>query len=393
MYTRHHPSYLTVLLSTLFLFTPLYACPFCAATGTTLTAEAAQAQFIVFGKLSNPRLDPGEFSIGQTDVELEAIVKDHEYLKGRKTITIPRYIPLNRKTPTKYLVYCDLFQGRLDPYRGFEVLPDSKIADYLKGALALKDKDIKTRLEFFYRYLDAADVEISNDAYNEFALADYADYRPIAEKADPDAVAKWLTDPSTPANRFGLYGSLLGHCGQAKHADTLRAVLNDPKRKFGSGMDGVLAGWVLVDRQAGWQYLADLLRDPKSDLLLRHAGLRTVDFLWAIRPDVVPQDKLLAGVLPVLEQPDIGDLVVDKLRKWQSWEHTERVLALTNDPKLSDISLLTRALTRFCLSVPAKEAGHKTAQAFVAKLRAKKPDIVEDAEEALKQEASRTPVK
>ena len=36
------------------------ACPFCSATGTTLTGEVAQADMIVYGTLSNAKRDPGD---------------------------------------------------------------------------------------------------------------------------------------------------------------------------------------------------------------------------------------------------------------------------------------------------------------------------------------------
>ena len=47
---------------------------------------------------------------------------------------------------------------------------------YLKGAVEVADKDIPTRLRFFFDYLANPDVEIANDAYKEFANADYSPF-------------------------------------------------------------------------------------------------------------------------------------------------------------------------------------------------------------------------
>src|SRR6266480_1730369 len=125
------------------LFAPAVAsaCPFCNSNGTTLTGEAAQASMILYGTLSNAQLLPGgDFGQGTTDLTVELVVKDNAILGGRKVITLPRYVPADKDNPVKYLVFCDVFQGKIDPYRGIAVKADSPIAAYLKGALAVREK-------------------------------------------------------------------------------------------------------------------------------------------------------------------------------------------------------------------------------------------------------------
>src|SRR5260370_13808742 len=218
-----------VLLTTLFLpFTDSApACPFCNPVDQTLTKDAAQAMLIVFGTLSNPKYDPAHPFQGTTDLNVETVVKAHDYLGDKKILTLNPYIPIEKENKGKYLVFCDVFNGKLDAYRGVLLRADSKIAAYLKGALKVKDKDVTTRLGYFFPYLDSPDIDIANDAYSEFALADYKDYRPLAEQLNPDTLTKWLKDENTPASRFGLYGSMLCHCGQAEHATVRRGMLDD----------------------------------------------------------------------------------------------------------------------------------------------------------------------
>ena len=43
---------------------PSPACPFCSPTGTTLTGEVAQADFILYGTLGNVQLDPNDRNKG-----------------------------------------------------------------------------------------------------------------------------------------------------------------------------------------------------------------------------------------------------------------------------------------------------------------------------------------
>src|SRR5262245_32779133 len=145
-----------------------WCCPFCTSQGQTLLGEVNQANLIVYGTLANAQRDPAEFGKGTTDLNIEMVVKDHAVLNGRKTLTLPRYIPLDDKGQTKHLVFIEAFNGNIDPYRGEAVAADSKIAEYLKGAISVRDKDLPTRLAYFFKYLDSTEPTIANDAYMEF---------------------------------------------------------------------------------------------------------------------------------------------------------------------------------------------------------------------------------
>src|SRR5262249_36277524 len=152
-------------------------------------------------------------------------------------------------------VFCDVFKGKIDPYRGVPVQADSDMVKYLTGAQAVKDKDVSARLRFYFDYLDNKEIEISNDAYKEFGNADYKDYRDMAKKLPANKLVGWLKDPNTPTFRYGLYASMLGHCGTDKDAEVLRAMLEDPQKRISTGVDGVLAGYVMLKPKEGMEHL------------------------------------------------------------------------------------------------------------------------------------------
>src|SRR5262249_28160724 len=149
--------------------------------------------------------------------------------------------------------------------------------------------------------------------------ADYKDYRDMAAKLPADKVARWLKDEKTPAFRYGLYASMLGHCGRPEHAEVLRAMLDDPEKRVITGVDGILAGFILLKPREGWEYTAAILKDGKQEFLRRYAALRAVRFFHDSRPDVIAKKDLVAAVAPLLEQDDIVDLVIEDLRRWQCW--------------------------------------------------------------------------
>jgi hypothetical protein len=363
------------------------ACPFCPSAGQTLLGEVNQAHLIVFGTMSNAQRDPNEFGKGTTDLDIEVVVKDHEFLKGKKKITLPRYIPPDPKNQSKHLVFCEIYKGELDPYRGEAVPPDSKIAEYLKGAIALKDKDVPAKLAFFFKNFDSADWAISGDAFQEFSNAEYKDVRVAAAKMDPDHIMKMLKDPSTSIARYGLLGLLIGHCGKPTHGDALKQFIDDPKVKQATGLDGLLAGYVLLDPKGGLTYVGSIIKDTREDFLVRYAALRCLRFFWEYRDDVLKKSAIVDGLLPLLEQPDIVDLAVEDLRKWGQWELAPKILPLF-DKKSHDIPIVHRSIIKFALAAPVE---NKDCSGFIARMRAdeKQAERVRDLEQLLELEKPR----
>ncbi|HZT82968.1 MAG TPA: hypothetical protein VFA26_22250 [Gemmataceae bacterium] len=372
---------------------PAPTCPFCGAiNGKTLTGEVNDASMVLFGTLREPTLTKGDLNEGTTKLYIETAIKKHDILNDRnvarvdgkgKYIVLDRYIPnVDGERKYKFLVFCDVYKGKIDPYRGVSVPASSDIAKYLDGALKVKDAKPADRLRFFFDYLDSSDTEVSNDAYKEFAAADYRDYKDMARHLPPDRIAKWLTDSKTPGFRYGLYASMLGHCGKDEHAKVLRGMLEDPERKALQGVDGILAGYVMLRPKEGWAYLRGILADPSKEFNTRHAALRAVRFFHELRPDVVPPKELVEAACLLLAQPDIADIAVEDLRKWKVWDVSDRVLALAGKES-HDVPIVKRSILRYALSCPKPEA-----QKYVAAQRAKDPEGVADIEELLKLETS-----
>jgi hypothetical protein len=384
---------LAAALALVSLPAPGPACPFCGMQGQTLTTDVTQASMVLVGTFTNAKrgANVGE---GSTDLVVDAVIKKNDILDtkahdvgGKKVVTLDRYVPGDDKK-YKFLVLCDVFKGTIDPYRGVQIRADCDIAGYLDGALKVKDKKPAERLAYFFKYLDNAEVEVSNDAYKEFANADYKDYRDMAHDLPPDTIAKWLRDPNTPPFRYGLYASMLGHCGKDEHAKLLRSMLDDPQKKLVSGADGILAGYTMLKPKEGWQYLRGVLKDSSKDFTQRYAALRAVRFFWDMRPDLIDKKALVEGVAQLLDQSDIADLAIEDLRKWGRWELADRVLGLY-DQKSHDVPIIRRAILRYALSCKAANGGpHEKAQAFVDGLRKKDPQMVTDAEELLRLETN-----
>jgi hypothetical protein len=382
------------LVAALLSFTPpAAACPGCGPpTGQTLTSEVAQADFILYGTLTNAKNDPKDpgSTKGSTDMNIEAVVKPHALVKDKKVFTIPRYVPPDPK-PYKYMVFFNVVNGDVDPYRGVAVALDSKLPEYVKGALEVKSKDIVTRLKYFFDHLESDDIEISADAYNEFAVADYKEVSELAPKLSAATLLKWLKDPNTRASRFGLYGLLLGHCGKPSDAVEMRKLLDDPERKFSSGLDGMLMGYTLLDKKAGYEYTLKLINDPDAEFLVKHAALKALRFFWEYRADVLAKRQILDGMTALMANPDIADMPIDDLRKWQAWDMTPAVLAWADKESHNTLPINRRAILKFALAASWADAKNTAAAAHVEKARKEDPERVKLIEELLRDEMKPLP--
>jgi len=399
-------------VAALSLFNPAakaIGCPFCSAQGQTLSGEVNQADFIVLGTLSNAQRDKNDFTRGTTDLSIEIVVKPHDFLTGKTKLVIPRYVPIEPKGNGKFLLFCSLYtrqsdfaaaavsstaslatfsSAQIDAYRGEMVRQDSKLAEYLKGAIEVRGKDSTTRLRYFFDYLDSNDLVIASDALNEFGYADYKEVRDLAATIPSAKVLKWLTDPNTSPSRFGLYGLLLGHCGKKEDAKTLHALLTQPDRAYSSGLDGMLAAYVLLDKEAGWNYAMGLLKDPKNDFPIRYAGLKLMRFFYEFRPDVVPQKEVIEGMKLLAGQADMADLPIEDLRKWGQWQLTPFVLAFTKEQSHNSIPIVRRSILRFAIAAPANQT---EAKAYVEEIRKQDPDRVKFVEQTLQDELPTKP--
>ncbi len=390
---------------------PARACPFCSSGGPSFTQEINLADFIVLGTMTNARRDvDGDLTKGTTDLVIDAVVKPHPYLAGKTTLRLPRYVPADPKTANdKFLVFCQLYTPpadlaaaavasplaiasngavTLDAIRGEPVRADSKIADYLKGAFEVRQKDTLTRLSYFFNYLDSPEFVVSADAYNEFAVTDYADVRKVGPALPTAKLLKWLTDPATPRNRVGLYGLLVGHGGRPGDAAAVRKLLDAPDNKFASGLDGLMAGYTLLDPKAGYEYLLGQLKRPDADFQARYNALKTARFFWDYRPDVVSHDQVLEAVKIIVAQPDMADLAIEDLRKWGVWGLTGYVLSFADAREHAAIPITRRAILKFALAAPVEQ---KAAKEYADRIRREDPERVKYVEQTLKDEPPTKP--
>ncbi|HYV37058.1 MAG TPA: hypothetical protein VE988_15230, partial [Gemmataceae bacterium] len=332
-----------------------------------------------YGYFTNPKVDPKNLGEGGTsDFVIEKVLKNHEFIKGQPAVTVP-ILMLDNKDK-KYIIFCDVFKDNINPYRADEALPGNVLLDYFTSLMKLNDEPVTKRLRFCFDYLNSTDQAVSMDAYREFQKADDTDIRIVAKQLPAQAIVGWLSDPNTPTYRLGLYALLLGHCGNPKtHGDLLYSLIDNPKKREIAGIEGIMAGYVMLQPQEGWIFLQKILQSDKADEFNeRYGALNTLRFFWDNRHDALSKQQILQGVTLALAVPDIADFAMDDLRIWKQWDMTDKVLDLFKKPS-HDSPIIDRAILRFALCSKTPRAVE-----FVAAQRKRDPVWVSDTEEVLR---------
>lgn len=360
------------------------ACSLCGEgfrSSPTFRQEASlrSARAILHGTITNPRLEGADLK-GKSDFNIKSVIRSHAAVKGKKTLVLPRYMPVpDKDAPPQYLLFCDIDRGAVDPYRGVPVKSERTV-EYLKKALALDKKDVAGNLAFFFGYLDDADPEVARDAFLEFARANDAEVAKAAPKLDAAKLRAWIKDPKTQPGRHGLYAMLLGACGKAEDAEYLKKLLDSKEERYQDAADGLLAGLVAIDPKKGWELVHSIVSDGRKPLSLRIKATGTLRFLNAAKGKEA-KDDIVKAMRSLLVQGDLADLAIEDLRTFKLWDLTKDVLAC-HGKKGYDSPLMRRAILRYALSAPAS-AETKT---FLDARRKDDPDTLKEVEEGLRLE-------
>ncbi len=274
---------------------------------------------------------------------------------------------------------------------------------YLK-AMPPRSDSTPDRLRFFLRYQEHPDELIAADAYGEFANAPYEDIVVIRDVLQRRRLRQWIFDSRFSGGgaiqtRLGLYGMLLGLCGKSSDADLLKRVTIDdwkPDDDFRLGIDGMMGGYLLLTGESGLDVI-DRTRlaghdTPFSEI---YAAMQALRFVWKHGDGVISRDRLRKSMRLLLNRPELTDLVIADLSRWQDWEIQPRLMQMY-DQKAFQVPAIKRAIVRFMLASIGKTPGWRATttsnsataepahvtrgRTYLASLRARDPRTVSDCE-------------
>ncbi|MFM7033689.1 MAG: hypothetical protein ACKOYJ_00635 [Planctomycetia bacterium] len=317
------------------------ACPFCSAVSLTFAQEIAQSEAAVIATLveSPPAAALSPTAEGPLPKGKFAVV---EVLKGGDLVDAAGHMGSDGKA-IETIMLEEKPIGSLYLLMAVEppklvwsspVPVSERAVAYIKklGDLPEKGSD---RLAFFQQYLEDADDTLARDAYDEFAVAPYADVKGLEDRMDPSQLLAWITNPKVQTNRRRLYATMLGVCGTKADADTIEKILvgtdlGEDKAALRTGLDALIACYVTLAGSDGLDVVDRLFLkrgDRDVPFTETHAAVMALRFLGE-ESETVPRDRVLQSLRLLLAEPKLADLVIADLARWQDWSAVDRLTEL-----------------------------------------------------------------
>jgi len=360
------------------------ACPFCAAPERTLVEQLTQADAAVLVEwVSGTPANREKQTLGETNYRIVEIVRQPgSDLQQGKEIKLDRFRP--GKSGDLFLLM-GTRSDAIDWSSPLEVTETSY--NYIKQAPG-KEVSASKRLAYFLKFLEYPDPLISNDAYSEFAGAPYQDIAPLADQFSREKLREWLTNPQTVATRHGFYGLMLGLCGGPDDAEFLKGEILKDVKDYRLGVDGMMAGYLLLTGPDGVTVLEDAkLKNTSVTFAETYAAMQALRFVWTYAPEKFGKDRLQEAMRTLLDRPELADLVITDLARWGDWEVMDRLMEMYGAPSF-DNNQTKRAIVRYLLSLSKPKAGADPelakhadkAKSHLEALRARDPETVKQAE-------------
>lgn len=362
------------------------ACPFCSAPSLTMSEQLAGAQAAVLVQwASGKEADKDKGFIGSTTYEIINVVRDEsKELKKGSSIVLERYRPA--KAGDLFLLFGSITEGKVEWSSPLEVTEAS--FNYVVQAPS-KESPAVERLAYYLKFLEYPDQFVAGDAYSEFANAQYDEIVPLANKMPRENLKKWLSDPDVTATRIGLYGLMLGLCGTPEDGEFLKSIILKDTDSFRLGIDGVMGGYLLLTGKEGLEVLQKTkLSNAEVPFSETFAAMQALRFMWQYAKGRISEDDLRGAMRLLLDRPNLADLVIVDLARWNDWSITDRLMKMY-DEKEYQVPSIKRAIVRFMLiaekdpsvkeGVPVPEHVTK-AKANLEKLREVDPKTVKAAE-------------
>ena len=353
---------LIVVAVTLLASQVALACPFCSAPSLTLSEQLTQADAAVLAQWVDGKM-PTEKSAGTTTYSIVEVSRGPKDLKKDDKFTVPRYRA--GKKGDLFMLF-GTKDKEIDWSSPLEVTETTY--QYIVQAPSPESPTTK-RLEYFLKFLEYSDQLVSNDAYGEFANAPYEDIVKVKDKMDRAKIAKWITDKETSVTRMGLYGLLLGLCGNNDDAKMMESKIEEQTQDFRLGIDGLISGYLLLTGEPGLDTIdKNKLRDKKAPFSETYAAMQALRFMWTYGNGRVSKERLRQSMRELLDRPELADLVVADLARWEDWSVQDRLMKLYGQGDY-DIPSVKRAIVRYLLTaakvqppkveVAKKDAGAK----------------------------------
>jgi hypothetical protein len=297
-------------------------CPFCGVVGRSLAQRRDAAAVTAVGESAGPAARDDAGRLAQPFAVRQAI-------RGRAAAGDVAAARVAGPVAGTAVLFGDA--------SGWEaVAADEPLLAHVAAAPAITEP-AAGRLAWFAARLEHPDPGIAADAFTEFGLASFTAVRDAAESFDADKLQQWIEEPGIDQRRRGFYGLALGIVAAAepdpiirgRHLAALRRATEAPGTDLRAGFDGLLAGIVVAEGEAGLDSLKTrgLLAGGTRAGDARHA-LAVLRFAWENLGATVPRKRVADATARLLANPAVAAEAAVDLARYQDWSAVDAVAAL-----------------------------------------------------------------
>ncbi|MCG8585032.1 MAG: hypothetical protein MI757_10000, partial [Pirellulales bacterium] len=199
--------------------------------------------------------------------------------------------------------------------------------EYVRRSTKLPEKG-PDRLAFFQDYLNDKDAVLAQDAYDEFAKAEYDEVKALKPQMKRKQLLEWIQDPEMSASKRRLFFTMLGVCGQKEDIALLERMLKSDNKKDRTGLDSMIASYLTLKGPEGMGLIEDLfIKNDRTPFTETYKAIMALRFLGEDQ-SAVPRKRVLQALRLMLERPKYADLVIPDLARWEDWEAMPRLVKL-----------------------------------------------------------------
>ena len=352
------------------------ACPFCSAQSMTFAEEMASSDAAVIARLIvKPALPAADTSApgtlppppAKSTFEIVTVLKGDKFLAGKKKFEV---LFFGEQEPgTEFLLF------GIDP-KGLAWGTPTPLTEqgvkYLSELPKLPDTAL-ARLTFFQKYFEDSDPLLSSDAFNEFSKAPYGDIVALKDRMQREKLLAWIKDPNVPTSRRRLYLIMLGVCAQPEDVSLLERMIKNDDRQSRTALDAMIGCYLNLRGADGLPLVEELfLKNDKADYVDTYAAIQALRIMGQ-ETNVVPKEKLVAALRHMLNRPELADLVIPDLARWQDWSAMDRLVQLFKEAD-EESSYIRVPVVQFLRQCPGPKA-----QQYLKELAQIDPDAVKRA--------------
>ncbi len=143
---------------------------------------------------------------------------------------------------------------------------------------------------------------------------------------------------------------MLGACSKADDIPLLEEMIKSKDRQTKGALDALVAAYLTLKGPDGMPLVEELfLKDQDAEYTDTYATIMALRF-HGTEEKIIPRKRLLDGMRLMLDRPQLADLVIPDLARWEDWSVMDRLVELfkTSDEESSWVRVPVINYLRAC---------------------------------------------